>query len=88
MAAAASQCCLSLVRGLQGESNVTECLYVEDDEYAPFFARPVRLGPGGVAERLPLPDLDAFEEASLQTLLPVLHAEIATGESLALPLPA
>ncbi len=45
MGQAAARFGLSLVRALQGESNVVECSYVEGDgKYARFFAQPILLG--------------------------------------------
>ncbi|EBS5739969.1 malate dehydrogenase, partial [Salmonella enterica subsp. enterica serovar Eastbourne] len=49
MGQAAARFGLSLVRAMQGESNVVECTYTEGDgKYARFFAQPVVLGKNGV----------------------------------------
>ncbi|MCE1649575.1 malate dehydrogenase, partial [Enterobacter hormaechei] len=41
MGQAAARLGLSLIRGLQGESNIVECSYIEGDgKYARFFAQP------------------------------------------------
>lgn len=69
----------ALARALQGETGIVECAYVEDGEYAPFFARPVRLGVSGVVERLPIGPLSAYEEQSLAACLPILAQEIELG---------
>ncbi|MCE1685377.1 malate dehydrogenase, partial [Enterobacter hormaechei] len=67
MGQAAARLGLSLVRGLQGESDVVECAYVEGDgKYARFFAQPVRLGKNGVEERLNIGELSDFEQKALE----------------------
>jgi len=72
---------LALVRALQGESNVVECAYVEGDgKYARFFAQPLLLGKEGVAERLDIGTLSAFEQQALEGMLEVLNSDIALGE--------
>ncbi|MCE1857325.1 malate dehydrogenase, partial [Enterobacter hormaechei] len=74
MGQAAARLGLSLVRGLQGESDVVECAYVEGDgKYARFFAQPVRLGKNGVEERLNIGELSDFEQKALEGMLDVLR---------------
>ncbi|CNE42768.1 malate dehydrogenase [Yersinia mollaretii] len=81
MGQAAARFGLSLVRALQGESNVVECSYVEGDgKYARFFAQPILLGKNGVAERKDIGKLSAFEQQALESMLDVLHQDIALGE--------
>ncbi|MFD0708561.1 malate dehydrogenase [Photorhabdus luminescens] len=81
MGQAAARLGLSLVRGLQGESDVVECAYVEGDgEYARFFAQPVRLGKNGVEERLDIGQLSDFEQKALEGMLDVLRKDIELGE--------
>ncbi|WP_434526090.1 malate dehydrogenase [Photorhabdus asymbiotica] len=81
MGQAAARLGLSLVRGLQGESNVVECTYVEGDgKYARFFAQPVRLGKNGVEERLDIGKLSDFEQKALEGMLGVLRKDIELGE--------
>ncbi|CAQ86136.1 MULTISPECIES: malate dehydrogenase [Photorhabdus] len=81
MGQAAARLGLSLVRGLQGESNVVECTYVEGDgKYARFFAQPVRLGKNGVEERLDIGKLSDFEQKALEGMLDVLRKDIELGE--------
>ncbi|UNH38690.1 malate dehydrogenase [Moellerella wisconsensis] len=81
MGQAAARFGLSLIRGLQGESNVIECTYTEGDgQYARFFAQPVRLGKNGVEERLPIGELSTFEQNALNNMLDVLKADIELGE--------
>ncbi|WP_174849110.1 malate dehydrogenase [Yersinia artesiana] len=81
MGQAAARFGLSLVRALQGESNVVECSYVEGDgKYARFFAQPILLGKDGVAERKDIGKLSAFEQQALESMLDVLHKDIELGE--------
>ncbi|HDF2343924.1 TPA: malate dehydrogenase [Morganella morganii] len=81
MGQAAARFGLSLVRAMQGESNVVECTYTEGDgKYARFFAQPVLLGKNGVEKRLDIGSLSAYEENALNGMLDVLKADIALGE--------
>lgn len=81
MGQAAARFGLSLVRALQGESNVVECSYVEGDgKYARFFAQPILLGKNGVTERKDIGKLSAFEQQALDSMLDVLHNDIKLGE--------
>lgn len=81
MGQAAARFGLSLVRALQGESNVVECSYVEGDgKYARFFAQPILLGKDGVVERKDIGKLSAFEQQALENMLDVLHKDIELGE--------
>ncbi|PJG85890.1 malate dehydrogenase [Conservatibacter flavescens] len=80
MAQAAARFARALVKGLSGES-VIECTYVEGDgKYARFFAQPVRLGPEGVEEILPIGQLSDFEQNALESMLETLRADIELGE--------
>ena len=81
MGQAAARFGLSLVRAMQGESNVVECTYTEGDgKYARFFAQPVVLGKNGVEKRLDIGSLSAYEDKALNGMLDVLKADIALGE--------
>ncbi|MDB6366895.1 malate dehydrogenase [Photorhabdus bodei] len=81
MGQAATRLGLSLVRGLQGESDVVECAYIEGDgKYTRFFAQPVRLGKNGVEERLNVGELSDFEQKALEGMLDVLRKDIELGE--------
>lgn len=81
MGQAAARFGLSLVRAMQGESNVVECTYTEGDgKYARFFAQPVVLGKNGVEKRLDIGSLSTYEEKALNGMLDVLKADIALGE--------
>lgn len=81
MGQAAARFGLSLVRALQGESNVIECAYVEGDgEHARFFSQPLLLGKNGVQERKPLGTMSAFEQKAMAAMLDTLKSDIKLGE--------
>jgi len=81
MGQAAARFGLSLVRALQGESNVVEYAYVEGKgEHARFFAQPILLGKNGVAELKSIGTLSAFEQQSLDSMLDGLRQDIVLGE--------
>jgi malate dehydrogenase len=90
MAYAAARFAESVLRGLNGEAGVVECVYVENAAVAglPYFAGPCRLGPNGVEEILPLPALSAFEAAGVETMKPLLTKNIAAGVAFAAAAPA
>lgn len=81
MAYAAARMAESTLLGLNGEPNIYECTFVQSDVVpgVPYFASKVLLGPQGVAKVLGVGELDAFEKAALEALLPQLKAEIAKG---------
>uniref|UniRef100_A0A7S3VRQ4 malate dehydrogenase n=2 Tax=Dunaliella tertiolecta TaxID=3047 RepID=A0A7S3VRQ4_DUNTE len=81
MAYAAARMAESTLMGLNGEPNIYECSYVQSDVVpdCPFFASKVLLGPGGVAKVLPLGNMDAFEQACFDAMLPELKASIQKG---------
>lgn len=81
MGQAAAKFGLSLVRALNGESNVVECAYVEGDgTHARFFSQPLLLGKNGIVERKPIGTLSAFEQKSLDGMLDTLKKDITLGE--------
>lgn len=81
MGQAAARLGLSLIRGLQGEPNVIECVYTEGDgEHARFFAQPVRLGKNGIEEHISFGKLSDFEQKALKEMLEVLKKDIELGE--------
>ncbi|PHM71066.1 malate dehydrogenase [Xenorhabdus sp. KJ12.1] len=81
MGQAAARFGLSLIRALQGDSNVIECSYVEGDgKHARFFAQPIRLGKNGIEERLDIGQLSEFEQNALNNMLDVLKKDIELGE--------
>lgn len=80
MGQAAARFCISLMKGLQGES-VTEYAYVEGNgEHARFFAQPIILGKNGVEALLDIGALSAYEQKAMADMLPTLKADIALGE--------
>jgi len=81
MGQAAARFGLSLVRALQGESNVVECAYVEGDgEYARFFSQPLLLGKNGIVEHKAIGTLSAYEQEALTGMLDTLKNDIKLGE--------
>ena len=82
MGQAAARFGLSLVRALNGESNVVECSYIEGPgDKARFFAQPVLLGKNGVEKVLDYGALTTFEQSTLNNALDILRGDIAKGES-------
>lgn len=80
MGQAAARFCVSLMKGLQGES-VTEYAYVEGNgEHARFFAQPIVLGKNGVEALLDIGTLSAYEQKAMNDMLPTLKADIVLGE--------
>jgi malate dehydrogenase len=81
MAYAAARMAESTLLGLAGEPSVYECAFVESTAIpgVPFFATKVRLGPSGVEQVLPVGDVNAFEAAALEAMLPELKAQIQKG---------
>ncbi|ALZ75455.1 malate dehydrogenase [Rheinheimera sp. F8] len=80
MGQAAARFCVSLIKGLQGET-VTEYAYVEGKgEHARFFAQPITLGKNGVEALLDIGTLSAYEQNAMNDMLPTLKADIALGE--------
>ena len=63
-----------------------ECAYVASSlTKLPFFASPVRVGPHGVKEVLPLPAMSSTEEKGFRTMLVELQASIDKGVAFAAP---
>jgi malate dehydrogenase len=70
-----------VMAGLAGESNVTECTFVETDMIpgAKFFSLPVTLGKEGVETIHPYGKVNAFEEKLIADMLPDLVAQAEKG---------
>ena len=84
MGQAACRFGLSLVRALQGDSNVVECAYVEGSgEHARFFAQPVQLGKNGIESILDIGELSAYEQQAMDKMLETLRNDIQMGEEFA-----
>ena len=80
MGQAAARFCVSLIKGLQGET-VTEYAYVEGNgEHARCFAQPITLGKNGVEALLDIGALSAYEQKAMNDMLPTLKADITLGE--------
>jgi len=70
----------SLVRALHGETGIVECTYVQVEGMdVEFFGVPVELGKEGVHNILPLPMMDAFEQAQMKEMMPILKSNIEKG---------
>ena len=69
-----------LLAAIDGEANVVECSFVENNlTAAPFFSTPVRLGPNGVEEVLHYGTLSSAEQATLDAMIPDLIAQAKKG---------
>ena len=69
-----------LLSAIDGEKDVIECSFVENQlTSAPFFSTPVRLGRNGVEEVLHYGKLSAFEQKGLEAMLPDLIAQAKKG---------
>jgi len=79
MGAAAARFCMSLVKGLQGESVVDYAYLAVENGDAEYFAHPVRLGKNGVEEILSYGELSAFEEKAKNDMLETLKKDIQEG---------
>ncbi|WP_448548977.1 malate dehydrogenase [Thalassotalea fusca] len=79
MGAAAARFCMSLVKGLQGESVVDYAYVAVENGDADYFAHPVRLGTNGVEEILSYGELSAFEEKAKNDMLETLKKDIQEG---------
>ncbi|KAG2483831.1 hypothetical protein HYH03_017354 [Edaphochlamys debaryana] len=81
MAYAAARMAESTLLGLNGEPNIYECAFVASEVVpeVPYFATKVLLGPQGVAKVMGMGELDSFEKAALQAMIPQLKGEIQKG---------
>lgn len=81
MAQAAARFALSLTKALNGEKNIVECAYIQNDNAkTEFFAQPVLLGKHGYETVLPIGELSSFEQQALDNMLDVLVKEIELGK--------
>ncbi|CAL1329360.1 malate dehydrogenase [Candidatus Providencia siddallii] len=82
MGQAATRLCLSIIRGLYGEKNISECIYTESElGYSRFFAQPVIFGKNGIEKYLPIGKLSLFEEKILVEIIDSLKNDIKLGEN-------
>ncbi|XP_031832134.1 malate dehydrogenase 2 [Nomia melanderi] len=80
MAYAGARFGLSLIKALNGESNIVECAYVKSDVTAsPYFSTPVLLGKSGVEKNLGLGTLSSYEKQLLDDAIPELKKNIQKG---------
>lgn len=79
MGQAAARFCLSLVNAMKGEAVVEYAYVAGDGEHAEYFAQPMRLGPNGVEELLPIGDLSAYEEKALEDMKATLAGDVKKG---------
>lgn len=80
MAYAAAKFAESCLSALAGDPGVVECAYVDSHlTELPFFASPVRLGPNGVEEYLPLGRMNKVEADGFAALKAELKGSIQKG---------
>lgn len=80
MGQAAARFCLALAKAMNGEKDIVEYAYVEGNgEHAEFFAQPMRLGPDGVEELLPIGELSAYETQVLNDMKETLKGDVQKG---------
>lgn len=80
MAYAGARFAGSLLKGLNGDSNVIECSYVQSKvTEATFFSTPLVLGKNGLKENLGLPEMNDYEKKLLETAIPELKKNIQKG---------
>ena len=80
MGQAAARFCLALAKAMNGEEDIIEYAYVEGNgEHAEFFAQPMRLGPNGVEELLPIGDLSDYETQVLNDMKETLKGDVQKG---------
>lgn len=72
-----------LLQAASGKKGIVECTFVESPvakkDGVDFFASPVELGPEGVANILPLPQLSPKEKANYDVMIKDLQAQIKKG---------
>jgi malate dehydrogenase len=70
----------SVLRGLDGASDVVECSYVESTiTDAAYFSTKVKLGASGVEEIYGVGSLTAYEQEGLDAMMGELKAQIQKG---------
>ncbi|GBG72217.1 hypothetical protein CBR_g11149 [Chara braunii] len=80
MAYAAARFAESCLRGLDGDTDVYECSYVQCDvTELPFFATRVKLGRKGVEAVVPIEGISEYEQRALEAMKPELKASIEKG---------
>lgn len=83
MAYAAAHFAERLLVASAGAENIIECAYVDSPvakkDGCDFFSTPVRLGPNGVEEIMPLPSLSTYEQANYNDMIGALAAQVKKG---------
>eukprot|EP00611_Tribonema_gayanum_P032542 TRINITY_DN978_c0_g1_i1.p2 TRINITY_DN978_c0_g1~~TRINITY_DN978_c0_g1_i1.p2 ORF type:complete len:266 (-),score=106.95 TRINITY_DN978_c0_g1_i1:442-1239(-) len=80
MAHAGAYFAIRVLAAMEGEADVRECTFVENDlTAAPYFATPVILGKDGVEKILGFGKLSAFEQKILDENVPALQAQAKKG---------
>ena len=73
----------SCIAAMKGQA-IVECAYVASElTRVPFFASPVRLGPHGIKEILPLPTRSSAEQKWLDDMLDELQGSVDKGVAFA-----
>lgn len=81
MAYAGAHLTTQLLKALNGEKDIVECLYSENSivPELSFVATPCRLGPSGIEEHLSYGKLSEYEEGLLKAAVPELKESIEKG---------
>lgn len=83
MAYAAAVFTERLLEAAAGKKDVVECAYVEspvaEKDGCAYFSTPIRLGPNGVEEIMPIPDLSPAEQANYDAMIGDLKGQIQKG---------
>jgi malate dehydrogenase len=80
MAYAGARFAVRLLDAMNGEKNVVECSFTQNNvTKLPFFSTPVTLGPNGVEQVHPFGKLSALEQKNFDEMLPDLEKQIAKG---------
>ncbi len=85
MASAGARFVNSVLRGLKGDKNVTECAFVSSPVVpgVEFFSTRVELGAQGVKTIHPIGSMSDYEKGWFDKMLPELKASIAKGKDFA-----
>ena len=80
MAFAGQQFASRLLSAMNGEKDVVECTFVDNNlTEAPFFSTPCRLGPNGVEEVLHFGEISSYEQETLDKMIPDLITQAKKG---------
>lgn len=81
MAYAASEFTTAVLRAMNGEENIVEPAFVQQEvENCHYFSSLVRLGKNGIKEVIPLPsNMSFFEKEAIEKALPVLRKQAQKG---------